>query len=799
MSAVQSLSTLAVRSAFEGFCASIGFPFGQAAADAASKFLAARFFDQSQKLNVALGRATDRAWRALELALAGDSWWDRVSASLRTREEQAFREQVHAFLRSTPLGNLPAHPPEFRAAALRELRTARKSGLLHGSIDPQTLAIQGGIFARFADPQAMLDAEWAMLDGLIAELRAARFATLADFLALRPHGEMPLLVVAVRYFFRRELEDDAALQAALSFAKWDQLATTQEASFDALGTLLEKHSQRLDDLLEQALTLISETHADVKDIKAELATLGQSVFRALATPAEGPGVPVRSEQDIRLEMLHTLTTTPHRNLMPLWPIHQQLCEQDPRFYVRLAAWYHVKGEVRDHKEMFIIAMCLSSFEGHREVALALLRKLPPHQVLRIVDFIHGRKQTRRKTITLKVKKGLPPRRQTTREVTGDFGLFRTLPRSLRTEVERYLREREANPAWFDSTVLVARAALKRLYALLHIRPDARAQAILFEGKPPADSRLAVLKRIATAPTPEIAAEEILRSKLPFRVAVSVLPAITPATLLALVERMTPQEVINHLAMLQRHGAMANLEVRAVLEEKLEAAKRDQRVSALKADVAATAAGIAPELQDSLDDIADARLKTRGRLRRATGLLVDKSGSMEVAIDAGKRIAAMLSSIAEKELYVYAFDTMAYEITAPSRDWATWKKAFVGINATGETSVGVAVETMRRRKQVVEQFILVTDEEEYNPPFFVESYLKYQQEFKVSPRITFVKVPDSTTKLEQQCKRAGLPYSVFEFTGDYYALPNLIPLIEPPSQLDLLMDIMDWPLPVRSPE
>src|SRR3989442_15751699 len=68
---------------------------------------------------------------------------------------------------------------------------------------------------------------------------------------------------------------------------------------------------------------------------------------------------------------------------------------DPRFYVRLAAWYFDHGDVRDHKEMFIITLVLSDFEGHRDVGLALLRHLPPYEVTRVLDFIHGRKTTRK--------------------------------------------------------------------------------------------------------------------------------------------------------------------------------------------------------------------------------------------------------------------------------------------------------------------------------------------------------------------------------------------------------------------
>jgi len=67
-----------------------------------------------------------------------------------------------------------------------------------------------------------------------------------------------------------------------------------------------------------------------------------------------------------------------------------------------------------------------------------------------------------------------------RTVTESFGLFKNPPRSLRTEIERYLREREADADWFDGTVLIARKAMKRLYAVNHVKPGERAQKILFD-------------------------------------------------------------------------------------------------------------------------------------------------------------------------------------------------------------------------------------------------------------------------------------------------------------------------------
>jgi hypothetical protein len=38
--------------------------------------------------------------------------------------------------------------------------------------------------------------------------------------------------------------------------------------------------------------------------------------------------------------------------------------------------------------------------------------------------------------------------------------------------------------------------------------------------------------------------------------------------------------------------------------------------------------------------------------------------------------------------------------------------------------------------------------------------------------------------------------VFQFNGDYYSLPNLVPMLARPSRLELLMEIMSYPLPQR---
>src|ERR1051325_7287826 len=106
----------------------------------------------------------------------------------------------------------------------------------------------------------------------------------------------------------------------------------------------------------------------------------------------------------------------------------------------------------------------------------MLRDLPPYQVVRVLDFIHGKKTTRKPSEKKDDKKPAAPTAE-------KFGLFRNPPRALKTEITRYLRERETDPDWFDGSVLIARKAIKRLYALLHVAPGERAQKILFEETP----------------------------------------------------------------------------------------------------------------------------------------------------------------------------------------------------------------------------------------------------------------------------------------------------------------------------
>jgi hypothetical protein len=494
------------------------------------------------------------------------------------------------------------------------------------------------------------------------------------------------------------------------------------------------------------------------------------------------------EQDNRLNILNTLLTTPHRKLDQVFPTHTQMIKQDPLFYGHLAAWYNDTGEVRDHKECFVINLCLSDFEGHREAGLAMLREMPPYQVARVVDFVHGRKDKK----TSKKEKNKP-----VQTVVENYGLFKNVPRSMKTEVVRYLKERETDHEWFDSSVVIARKYMKRLYALLHVNPGERAQKILFEDKPPEDSKLFAIKELVKATTPADQAKVIMEHKVPYRIAATVVSAMTPTVLLALIDVMSSQELINNLGALKRRGAFDNPDLKALIEKKLEKAKGDKRVAALKATEAVKVAGLDEATNKQLEAVADTQVKAKGRINRNTAILVDKSGSMNQAIELGKQIGSMISAIMENaDLYVYAFDTMAYPIKAQGPSLADWEKALKGISAGGGTSCGVPLEYMIRAKQKVENIILITDEGENQTPLFVPTLQRYIEMVGSQPSVCIVKTQGATNQLEVNMQRAGLQCDAWSFNGDYYSLVGLIPFLTRPSKMDLLMDIMNWELPTR---
>ena len=155
MSITTQLSLAAARLVVSGACKATGLP------DAGGKaidFLVERFTDQSRRLPEAIDAATERAWKTLELTLAGDSLWGKLT----TRgEDYALAQELRAASAAVSYDESLGSRAAFFEAALKELRAARKAPTFTGgALQPDELRRHCRAVANYADPTALLEAEW---------------------------------------------------------------------------------------------------------------------------------------------------------------------------------------------------------------------------------------------------------------------------------------------------------------------------------------------------------------------------------------------------------------------------------------------------------------------------------------------------------------------------------------------------------------------------------------------------------------------------------------------------------------
>jgi serine/threonine protein kinase/DNA polymerase III delta prime subunit len=308
------LSALALQPLVGIVCKSVGIEAGEVAGEKVSEFLRERFTNHSAKLIGALGRANERAWDALEFALAGDSWLDIGARA----DKRAYRDQVRAFLAAIAKGYPPAGSEEFRRQCLKELRAARHAGLLSSEApDLQALAGDAGRFAGFANPTALHDAEFKALADIAEHFPSNQYPNLRRLLAIRPPNGPSILVAAASYFFRREIVGDEGLCREGMFAELTKVREKQDEGFGILREALEVHGTEMKDAL-------GSLQEKVDAIGDQVARLLEKVNTALETRnlssrplSSGDSLSIRNDEErlfIRdmVRVFRSLTTDQRR-------------------------------------------------------------------------------------------------------------------------------------------------------------------------------------------------------------------------------------------------------------------------------------------------------------------------------------------------------------------------------------------------------------------------------------------------------------------------------------------------------
>lgn len=495
-------------------------------------------------------------------------------------------------------------------------------------------------------------------------------------------------------------------------------------------------------------------------------------------------------------LITELTKSPHGKLEEYLPICVKAVAQEPEFFAHLIAYNEIKGQIRDSKVALpIISLITPGYPiGFVSNSLAHLALLSPRDLLRALRFS--------KSLAF----GDNP-------VTGGRGI-KTLGRSrpLTRLVTRYLRARESNYARFERVAMQHRSSMKELYALYHVKPSSTVDSILFKNKYPHGSVFESIARLKDM-SPAEAAGTILERRIPFTTALVALgkKSKEPDLVMALIARMSPTELVTNTKMLERLGITTNPVLRAAYAEAIAKASvtktRSSRTATFKATVAATmtqdsAFEDSDPVREKLKALQEKQIETVKRQSGIDGdwlVLGDKSGSMSLAIETSRLVAATLAKLVTGSVELVFFDTSIRRIRATGKTYDQIMAETSLVQAGGGTSIGCGLQWALDSKLEFGGIVIVSDGCENTTPVFCQVYTEYAKRVGFNPVVYFYRLSGSENPAHAEnfiniCRRTGIDLQIFDLRGgtDHYALCNLSATMRL-NRYSLIEEIMDTPL------
>lgn len=478
----------------------------------------------------------------------------------------------------------------------------------------------------------------------------------------------------------------------------------------------------------------------------------------------------------RNKIITELSRSAHGELKEYIPVAQAATRQEPEFMAHLISWDRTNGQIRDAKVALpIVSLAVPEFPAELvENSLAHLTLLNPRELLKAYHF----------ALDLKL-----PNRM----------------RLMRRLIEAYLRSKESNAPRFERLALTHRQVLKSLYRLVRIKPadavrpflGSRAEGVK-SGPPVPYPHGSLFEAVAQLKDMSLveAAGTIMERKIPFLVAMGALGkrAKEPDLLLALLERMTPNEVINNTKMLEKAGVKSNPALRGAFDAALARAS-DSTSNLLKATTAAEAVED-EELKEKLRGVQEKQIQKLGGIEGNWLVLGDRSGSMKISIEIAKEVAGTLAKMVKGKVWLVFFDTTPQTIDVTGMALDAIKNATRFINPGGGTSIGCGLQRMLDEKQEVDGIAVVSDAAENSAPLFTNVYRKYCETFGKQIPVylyrTFGGVSYSDRDLAASMKSEGFDLQEFDLRGskvDYYSLGNTVATMRA-SRYSLVDEIME---------
>lgn len=493
----------------------------------------------------------------------------------------------------------------------------------------------------------------------------------------------------------------------------------------------------------------------------------------------------------RQDLIAELTRSPHGDLASYLPMVRRFVDADPGFLAHAMVWGKRQGTIRDALGGMPLATlaCRGYPAELRNNSLALLAYLNPRDLLHA--WVAGK----------------------------TFPLARWGKTRMLRMVHGYLRAREACPPWWERTALRFRQSLTALYALSMTKPGDDAQAILFSHTvSPAYPILERLKSLATHDAALIAGI-IRQDRLPLLVCEGVLGKRIqePAILAAVLDIMTPAELVKRRKALKRWGVQSLGATRGALAATIQRASKGRRDTLLTATVAAEALrDDDPVLAVELEHLQEDQFQAQPGIEGNWIIGGDRSPSMEKTIDKSRMLAGYLAKRVSGQILLIFFDQEPLVFDVSGKSYADIRRMTGHVTIGNGTSIGCVPAVALERQFRADGIALVSDGGERLPPYFVEKYQLYSHFLGKQPPVYLYRVAGRAyqvdgfghvlsrngvyfTQPEQdfltpRCAAAGIPYQVFPVADDVdqYGLGALAETMRV-RQYDLYQEIMGMPL------
>ncbi len=480
----------------------------------------------------------------------------------------------------------------------------------------------------------------------------------------------------------------------------------------------------------------------------------------------------------RTTLFQLLMQVTHKNYGPMVGAMDNALNEDP-FFISKACVHMAQGgtKIRDQQDVAIISLLRfhASYPSYREAGRCLLLGrdvydiepdgvggLEPFRIFRIEYFIRNSD--------------------------------RKVPRLMKGIASDYARMLEANPFRFDGVAIRNRKALRSLYRHYHIKPAPRAQAILFDNDPPEDSKLGVLKQIAASKSIREQVQLVVENRIPYRVAQSVLPKISPAVGVALIEVMSPTEALNSRHWVENSGLLQIPEVREAFQSKVSQATK----SVASADFRASAQGQDAGVQAAVDQAKEKAVAQSDRITGQTDVYLDVSYSMMNVIEEAPRFAERIIPLCDDAAF-YCHNDRAWpvRIKDTGNPYQDVRTALRGVRAGGGTFHHAAFEKSLQAGRTPTRIILLTDGGENMSGRFARVLQAYEEQTHIIPQIVMIHFQGGDRDvLTPSLKGAGYTVERFPFTGDYYLFDQVGALLGGPAAKSLVQRVLDTELPYR---